>query len=241
MARLHYNFLGGLVEDNPLLVGATTLNSAGLAALPAIASPDIVPITIDPDGIFGAPEIAHITAHAAGATSATILREQEGTTKREHPRDIEWVHSFTAESITYKSVVQVRRTTSQSITAANTETPIVFDTEDLDTGGFADIVANNDGVNLTPGVWFIQGSVPLDLATGSGATMQFLLKAGTANLASIRKVVNANTAEVVELFTMANLGATTEIQLVVSSTLTTNVVSGGYLRNPTLYAIRLGR
>lgn len=241
MARLHYNFIGGRVEDNPLAAAAVTFNSAGLAALPAVVSPDFVPIVFDPDGYEGAPVIKYITAHTIGATSATITDvAQEGTTAREISRDTPWVHAVTADQLVYVSRVQVRRTTNQAITTTN-ETPIVFDTEDIDTGGFADLVANNDGVTLASGFWFVRGTVPIDLATGSGNTMNFLLKAGGANLASVRKKVDASVVEVVELWGSTSLGAATEIQLVVQSTGTNNVVSGGYLRNATLEAWRIGR
>jgi hypothetical protein len=50
-------------------------------------------IVLDPDGLAGAPEIAWITALTAGMGSGTIARGKEGTTAREHARDIPWVHS----------------------------------------------------------------------------------------------------------------------------------------------------
>lgn len=93
--RIRALAVGGLVEDNPLAAGGVTLNSAGLAAMPAIASTEHAAITFDPDGLFGDPEVSWITAHTAAATSATILRGQEGTTARQHDRDVPWVHGPT--------------------------------------------------------------------------------------------------------------------------------------------------
>lgn len=87
--------IGGLVEDNPLAVGGVTLTSAGLAAMPAIGATEHAAITLDPDGIFGAPEVAYITAHTAGAVTATIARGQETTTARQHDRDVPWIHGPT--------------------------------------------------------------------------------------------------------------------------------------------------
>lgn len=94
--RKYHAFVGGLIEDNPLTSGATTLTSAGLAAIVGgVASTEHMAIVLDPDGLNGAPEIAWITALTAGTGSGTIARGKEGTTAREHNRDISWVHATT--------------------------------------------------------------------------------------------------------------------------------------------------
>lgn len=93
--RLRALAVGGLVEDNPLTVGAVALNSAGLAALPAVGGTEQAAIIFDPDGWFGAPEVAYVTAHTVGTTTATIVRGREGSTARPHDRDVPWVHSPT--------------------------------------------------------------------------------------------------------------------------------------------------
>ncbi len=97
MARLKVNFVGGLIEDNPLSSSATTLTSTGLSSLGTIASPDYLPIILDPDGRFGNPEIAYITAHTSGAQTATITRGQETTVARAHERDTPWLHGATSQ------------------------------------------------------------------------------------------------------------------------------------------------
>jgi hypothetical protein len=98
MARLRYNFIGGKVDDNPLTLGSTTLTSGALAAFTTTnASPDIIVITLDPDGQYGSPEIVWITAHTGAATTATISRGREGTAARAHPQNTFWTHSPTAE------------------------------------------------------------------------------------------------------------------------------------------------
>lgn len=99
MARLRSNFEVGTVTNNPLTSAGATLNSAELASVPLVSSPDIMAITIDPDGAGGQPEIVHITDHVASATSATITRGQEGTIAREHAAGTNWVNALTAEDI----------------------------------------------------------------------------------------------------------------------------------------------
>lgn len=93
--RVRSGFLGGLIEDNPLTLGATTLTSAALASVPVIGSTQHLALVLDPDGFAGNPEIVYITAHSAAATTATILRAQESSTARAHDRDMAWVHSVT--------------------------------------------------------------------------------------------------------------------------------------------------
>ena len=95
MSRSRTAFLSGTITDNPLAVGGTTMNSAGLASLPAIATPDIAVLVIDPTGSAGAPEVVYVTAHTGAATSATIARGKEGSSAREHASGIAWVHGPT--------------------------------------------------------------------------------------------------------------------------------------------------
>jgi hypothetical protein len=95
--RVRTGFLGGLIEDNPLTSGATTVTSAALATMPVIGSTQHMAVVLDPDGMAGAPEVVYVTAHSAAATTATIARGQEGTTARQHDRDILWVHSVTVK------------------------------------------------------------------------------------------------------------------------------------------------
>jgi hypothetical protein len=90
------NFVGGLVENNPLLASDTTLTSAALAAAPVVDSTSHCTIILDPDGVAGAPEIAWITVHTSGATTATIQRAAESTAARDHLRDTPWIHAPTA-------------------------------------------------------------------------------------------------------------------------------------------------
>ena len=95
MSRSRTAFLSGTITDNPLTSGATTINSAGLASLPAISSPDIAVLVLDPTGSAGAPEVVYVTAHTGSATSATISRGQEGSSARQHASGVAWVHGPT--------------------------------------------------------------------------------------------------------------------------------------------------
>lgn len=90
--RVRNNNVQGTITDNPLLVGATTVNSAGLANLEAVSSEHAV-IILDPLRVAGAPEIVVITAHTGAATSATITRGAYGSVAREHASGTVWVHA----------------------------------------------------------------------------------------------------------------------------------------------------
>jgi hypothetical protein len=97
MNRVRVNFAGGMVENDPLAISDTTLVSQGLATLPAIEDGvEYVAITLDPDGLYGDPEIVWVTEHEEFSDEATILREQENSTAREHNSDTYWVHAPTA-------------------------------------------------------------------------------------------------------------------------------------------------
>lgn len=89
---------GALSAD--LTTGSTTMQSAGLADLPAITSAEHAAITLltrDGDGRVTAKEIVYVTAHTAGATSGTIARGKEGTADpgTTWPTGTKWVHAPT--------------------------------------------------------------------------------------------------------------------------------------------------
>jgi hypothetical protein len=95
MSRSRTPFLSGTILNNPLAIGGTSLSSAGLASLPAIASPNIAVLVLDPAGSGGVPEVVWVTAHTASATTATITRGAEGTTARAHNLNVPWIHAPT--------------------------------------------------------------------------------------------------------------------------------------------------
>lgn len=144
--RVRAGFAGGLVEDNPLSAAATTLSSAGLAAIPAISSTQHMAIILDPDGINGNPEIAYITGHVAAATTATILRGQESTVARAHDRDTPWVHGPTVLDFTMPTLLS---------NAVTVDVPIT-----------ANVFADACTLSLPPGTWRIQGQASLTVGGG---------------------------------------------------------------------------
>lgn len=95
MGVIRSAFVSGTTTNNPLAIGDTTLNSANLSSLAAVASPDIAKIILDPLGLSGAPEVVYVTAHTASATTATISRAAEGTTARQFAAGTTWVNGPT--------------------------------------------------------------------------------------------------------------------------------------------------
>lgn len=161
MARLRSNNVFGTITDNPLTNVATSLNSAGLANLIAVTGSDTAVITLDPNRVNGAPEIVYVTAHTASATSATILRGQEGTAARQHPSGTFWVHApTTVDHRPYSPpTCRVFRTTAQSI-PHNVETAIAFDSERFDTDTMHSTVSNTSRITIaTAGVYLVTGTM----------------------------------------------------------------------------------
>lgn len=89
--RIRANNVYGVISDNPLTPGSATFNSVSLPLLPPVVSAHAV-VVFDPKRVFGDPEIVVVTVHTAGATVATILRGQYGTSTREHPQGTAWAH-----------------------------------------------------------------------------------------------------------------------------------------------------
>jgi hypothetical protein len=116
--------VGGLIEDNPLTSGATTLTSAGLSAvIGGVASTEHLAVVLDPDGTYGAPEIAYVTTLTDGGTSGTVARGQEGTTAREHLRDVPWIHAATLRD--YLKMCKAVRDGGGTVTiTSTTRTPV---------------------------------------------------------------------------------------------------------------------
>lgn len=80
--RVRANFVAGQLSS-AMLTGDTTIQGAGLADLPAIGATEFAPIAIfrtDNAGRVTQKEIVWVTAHTAGATTATATRGREGTT-----------------------------------------------------------------------------------------------------------------------------------------------------------------
>lgn len=76
MAELFQNFSSGVLSADPGVAG-TTLASGNLAFLPLVVAPATMRLALDPEGVTGVPEIVVVTAHAASATTCTVIRGQE--------------------------------------------------------------------------------------------------------------------------------------------------------------------
>lgn len=124
--RIRANFQAGVIDDNPLLIGATTLNSTLLATLPVIGSTNHLVLILDPLASAGAPEIIYVTAHTASATSATIARGKESSTARAHNQNVSWIHSTIASDypVSKTYTVPTSTTVTSSSTLASFATPI---------------------------------------------------------------------------------------------------------------------
>lgn len=98
MARLRYSALSGSL-DAAIDSDDTVLSSPGFSAMPAVNSGNYLPIILDPTQSTGEPEIAYVTAHGTGSTSATVLRGQEqahgAIAGRAHASGTTWHHGPT--------------------------------------------------------------------------------------------------------------------------------------------------
>lgn len=176
--RVRQNYLGGYIEDNPLLVGATTLTSASLAAMVAIGSTQHMPLTLDPDGLYGEPEVVYVTAHTATATTATILRAQESSTARQHQQDVPWVHGPTADDfptgvkLTFSGVQTVPSVTEQSV---------AWNLEEFDSENFHDTVTNTDRITVAKsGLYLFGYCIGINATINTGRFLGSVRKNGTA-------------------------------------------------------------
>jgi len=176
MARLRRNFMSGTITDNPLLIGATTINSANFANLPVVASPDIIALVLDPLGTAGTPEIVYVTAHTAAATSVTALRGQEtalgGGAARQHAQGIPWILAETAASAYEKTLLG----TSSARPASPTQDMLLRETDTglLKSWNGSNWVTERNLKVLNIGSAYV-GSPPA-VDTGS---LPFLLQVGT--------------------------------------------------------------
>jgi len=83
-------------------IAATSMSSAGLADLPVIDSTNHAALTLfttDANGRITKREVVYVTAHTASATSATIVKAQEGTTDQAWSTGDKWVHGATVSDI----------------------------------------------------------------------------------------------------------------------------------------------
>lgn len=80
-------------------IADTSLSSAGFAALPSVAAPYELRVTLDPDAEYGDPEIVAVTAHSTSASTVTVTRAQDGTAARVHPDATRWRAAIVASHL----------------------------------------------------------------------------------------------------------------------------------------------
>lgn len=109
MSDIYHNVLSGQLSVDPGTGG--TLTSAAFVNMPVVAAPDTMRLTLDPDGVNGAPEIVIVTAHSAAANTCTVTRGQEiangGVAAHAHPINTVWRHAPTRaafEQLPYRLV-----------------------------------------------------------------------------------------------------------------------------------------
>jgi hypothetical protein len=109
VSDIYHNVLSGQLSVDPGTGG--TLTSAAFVNMPVVAAPDTMRLTLDPDGVNGAPEIVIVTAHSAAANTCTVTRGQEiangGVAAHAHPINTVWRHAPTRaafEQLPYRLV-----------------------------------------------------------------------------------------------------------------------------------------
>lgn len=95
MATIYSNFQQGTISAAITTTGQTSISSAAFASLPAVASPNILYLILDPSQTAGAAEIVTVTAHTASATSVTVTRGSQSTTARTHALGTTWSLAWT--------------------------------------------------------------------------------------------------------------------------------------------------
>jgi len=141
--RTRFNFVSGTLSSSLTNV-ATSMSAAGLANLGVIDSTNYAAIAIEN-------EIVWVTAHTAGATTATILRAQEGTSAVAHNSGVAWQHGPTAADVLFFAVY---RATGSGWTASTSFTAITS----------AQLV-------LPAGKWWVEGFMRFSTSTGTARSI----------------------------------------------------------------------
>lgn len=104
MGRIHLNGVSGAVGTGGMAIDATTMPLAAALThsngtpVPTITAPDYMPLSIlKTDGSLS--EVVMVTAYTKSATSATVLRAQEGTPASVHVAGEKFVHAPTAADL----------------------------------------------------------------------------------------------------------------------------------------------
>lgn len=150
---------------------ATSMSSAGLANLPVIGATQHAVIVIEN-------ELVYVTAHTGGATTATILRGQEGTAAAAHSSGVAWYHGPVVSD--FDSVLGYAQVIANqgSITAAVDLTGLTVTVTVPYAGHRVRITGSCELVNTTGG-----NGVILLIMEGATQLKQHATGGGTANVA----------------------------------------------------------
>jgi hypothetical protein len=99
MTTLHFDGVSGRLTT-ALAPGDTTMASAGLQDLGVVSGGNLVQVALfSQDATTGrlTIEIVHVIAHSSGASTATVLRGQNGTTARSWTVGATWTHGITVQ------------------------------------------------------------------------------------------------------------------------------------------------
>lgn len=196
MARLKADYVFGAI-DTALTSAGTTISSPALARLPVVASPDTLALTLF-DAATGVYEIVWVTAHTSAATTATILRAQEGSTAAAWGTAATWSHGPTARDVGTPIVLLESGAATPTtllpgtlviekgrnpVAAILADAPVAYYKMDETTGVFAD--ASGGGRDMTAGAGAVRGVAPINTldggfsASGSGTAEIGLWTPGT--------------------------------------------------------------
>lgn len=196
--RIYQNLLGGRIDNNPLASGGTSLSSPALAAMVVVGSTQHLVVVLDPDGMAGAPEEVWVTAHTASATTATIVRGQNGTTARAHANGTDWVHTTVNTDLGFAGTLLGRK---EYANASAYQTI---------SGTSADVDATNLLVTFTvPPSGAVNVRLEALVNTSTNADYgQFSIREGSSDIAGPHRVTsNPNTSMLVKTFYVSGLTA----------------------------------
>jgi hypothetical protein len=171
------------------------MNSAGLSSAftPVVASPNYMPVILDPQQQFGTPEIVYVTVHSGSATTATVVRGQENTAVRAHDTGEFWVVGPTTRDFN-KGFYAARMYRGAAASYGAATTVLQYDTVSWDssssctTGAAAAYTASANGYYWVSMVFGIASSV-------SGQSVQALIYVNGVEVAGGAQSVSTNSGQ----------------------------------------------
>lgn len=164
--RLRRNNIAGTITDNPLAIGATTINSANFTDLPVVDATNHMILVLDPLEVGGTAEVVRVTAHTAAAASVTVVRGQEGSVARSHVFNTTWFHGPVTTD--WEEVL----TSSTRPTVPYTGETL-YETDTLRSMRYSGTAWAQDGLNWDPPACRIYHNVAQSAANGAFHVLSF--------------------------------------------------------------------